>query len=298
MAGFFGIGDFTKEGKGIDKNAPQKRGFFAFFELFFRKLWKMCKLNILYSLAALPTFIITFIVCGFITQNIISSNMHTSADFAQSAEILDVILRFFVSLVFMIFWGMGPVTAGFTYVLRNYSREEHAWLWSDFWQHAKENFKQSIVVWIVDLVMAILLYTAFSFYSSQTSAFFYIRYVILWVAIFYTMMHFYIYQIMVTFKMSLKEIYKNALLFSMAKLPLNLFVLIVLLLINVGVPYYGIMGFGGQTPILYWVIFFGLELVILISLSGFITNFSAYQGIKAHMLPDEENIESEDAEVE
>ncbi len=296
MAGFFGIGDFTKEGKGVDKDAPKKRGPFAFLELFFRKFWKLSRLNMLYAFTALPTFIITFVLCGFVTQNIIGMNIQTNPDVAQNAELLDLILRFFVSLVFMVLWGMGPVTAGFTYVLRNYSREEHAWLWSDFWQHTKANFKQALVVWLIDLVMLLLLYTAHTFYSSQKTAVFYIRYVILWIGVFYTMMHFYIYPIMVTFKMPLRQIYKNALLFSMAKLPLNIVVLVLLLLINVGVPYFGIMGFSGGTPPLYWFVYFVLEFFIFISLSGFIVNFSAYQGIKKYMLPPEEAENEEETE--
>lgn len=298
MAGFFGIGDFTKEGPGVRKDAPKKRGVFLFLELFFRKFWKMCKLNVLYAIAALPTFVVTFILSGVFTQNLISMAMAGNPEFAQGAELLDLILRFFVSLIVMVLWGMGPVTAGFTYVLRNYSREEHSWLWSDFWQHTKANFKQAIVVWLVDQVVLVLLIVAYLFYSSQTSALFYIRYVIIWIAILYTTMHFYIYTMMVTFKMSLKDLYRNALLFSVAKLPLNLFVLAVVLLINAGIPYFGIMGFGGRTPILFWIIFLLLEFVVLISFSGFAINFSAYQGIKAHMLPEEEKPEPIDAEVE
>ena len=32
MAGFFGFLDFTKEGPGVRKDAPQKKAFFVFFE--------------------------------------------------------------------------------------------------------------------------------------------------------------------------------------------------------------------------------------------------------------------------
>ena len=40
MAGFFGIGDFTKEGPGIEKDAPEKKKIVVFFETFFRNFWK------------------------------------------------------------------------------------------------------------------------------------------------------------------------------------------------------------------------------------------------------------------
>lgn len=293
MAGFFGIGDFTKDGPGVKKDVPQKRGVFLFIELFFRKFFKMSRLNVLYAIAALPTFIVAFIVSGVVTQNIISLSMGANPQFAQNAELLDLVLRFFVSLIMMIFWGMGPVTAGFTYILRNYAREEHAWLWSDFGQHTKQNFKQAIVVWLVDQLVFILLCTAYVFYNTQASLLFFVKYIIIWIAILYTIMHFYIYPIMVTFKMKLKDIYRNALLLSVAKLPVNIFILFILLLINVGIPY-AIMTYAANSSLVFWAVFLVLEFVILISLSGFITTFGAYQSIKKHMISEEEGSKTEE----
>ena len=57
MAGFFGFGNYAKEGKGVSKNEPKKRSLFAFFELFFRKFWRLIKLNLLYLLACIPTLL-------------------------------------------------------------------------------------------------------------------------------------------------------------------------------------------------------------------------------------------------
>ena len=34
-----------KEGPGVSKDAPEKKRFFLFFELYFRKFWKMIELN-------------------------------------------------------------------------------------------------------------------------------------------------------------------------------------------------------------------------------------------------------------
>lgn len=58
MAGFFGIGDFTKEGVGVSKNRAQKKRFFVFWEIFWRKKGKLIGLNLLYLLCCLP--IVTF----------------------------------------------------------------------------------------------------------------------------------------------------------------------------------------------------------------------------------------------
>ena len=54
MAGFFGIGDFTKEGVGISKNRAEKKPFFVFWELFWRKKFKLIGLNLLYLLCCIP----------------------------------------------------------------------------------------------------------------------------------------------------------------------------------------------------------------------------------------------------
>ena len=54
MAGFFGLFDYTKPGKGVDKNGPQKKRFFHFFELYFRKFWKLITLNLIYILFCIP----------------------------------------------------------------------------------------------------------------------------------------------------------------------------------------------------------------------------------------------------
>jgi uncharacterized membrane protein YesL len=46
--------DYGKAGPGIAKNAPKKRSFFRFFELFFRKFWKLLELNLLTFFFCIP----------------------------------------------------------------------------------------------------------------------------------------------------------------------------------------------------------------------------------------------------
>lgn len=54
MAGFFGLFNYEKEGPGISKDAPQKKGFVVFFETFFRNFWKFIPINVVYSFFCLP----------------------------------------------------------------------------------------------------------------------------------------------------------------------------------------------------------------------------------------------------
>jgi len=51
--GLFGKG-FTYAGSGISKNAPKKKGFFRYMELFRAKFWKLIELNIFYTLFFIP----------------------------------------------------------------------------------------------------------------------------------------------------------------------------------------------------------------------------------------------------
>ena len=46
--------NYSKPGKGVEKDEQQKRPFFLFFELFFAKFWKMIQLNLLYLLFWIP----------------------------------------------------------------------------------------------------------------------------------------------------------------------------------------------------------------------------------------------------
>lgn len=50
----FGLNDYSKAGPGVAKNAPKKKPFFEFFELYFRKFWNLIKLNFITVLFCLP----------------------------------------------------------------------------------------------------------------------------------------------------------------------------------------------------------------------------------------------------
>lgn len=54
MAGLFGFFNYDKEGPGVPKNAPKKKTFVVFFELFFRNFWKFIPINLVYWLISIP----------------------------------------------------------------------------------------------------------------------------------------------------------------------------------------------------------------------------------------------------
>ena len=302
MAGFFGSGGYSTPGKGVEKDEREKRGLFKFFELLIRKFWRYVTLNLIYVLASVPVVLILFVATTLISGGILSSETVTggiaalmgqetfdinNVDTAKLLVTMDIIIKSVLIILFTALIGTGPATAGFTYILRNFVREEHAWVWSDFWEMTFKNFKQATVVIVIDLIALVVGYFAYMFYGSMPSPMNYAKYVIFAAALVYVMMHFYIYPMMVTFKLKLKDIFKNALIFTFAKLPMNLLTLALVLFVHIGLAYLLIVVCGSLSLIYFIPLLFAglvLEIIIGLSFSGLIVNFNIYPVIKKYML--------------
>lgn len=78
---------WTKEGKGIDKDAPKRTGLALFFQIFAREWWELVKLNLLFILASLP--LVTLPAACFATAQICRAmvedrNVYLLRDFVAS----------------------------------------------------------------------------------------------------------------------------------------------------------------------------------------------------------------------
>lgn len=150
-----------------------------------------------------------------------------------------------VNLLYIIFCipiiTIGPATCAMTYILRNYAREEHAFILSDFLEHFKKNFKQGLIFGIIDFVIYYLIFFAFNFYS-KTDYLLFLKYFMIVVFAIYTIMRFYIYPMIITFHLSLKQIFNNALIFSLAKFPYNLLIVLYCVIISFMFFYYYRLG--------------------------------------------------------
>ena len=183
MAGFFGLFDYNKPGPGVDKNGPQKKGIVIFFELYFRKFWKLILANLLYVLVSLPV-----VTTGF-------------------------------------------ANAGLTYITRNFVREKHAFIYSDFMDTIKKNWKQALPLGLLNLVFGAIIAFDVYFFWFYTEGFFGMigLAVSFMLVILYSFMNYYIYLMMITFKLTIKQLLKNALLLAFVGLGRNLLVSVVLL---------------------------------------------------------------------
>lgn len=225
--------NYNKPGKGVSKDEPQKKGFFLFWEILWRKFSKILGANSMYALISIIWLVPVYLIIFFFAGADISSLLEKSIDQTAAAQgTLMFVLAF--SVMIIVLWGSGPISASHAYIMRCFTREEHVWVMSDGKDKFKENFKQSIIVGIIDLLMLFLSIVAVRFYfiqSNKSWMFMFAGYIMVIVFIIYTWMHFYIYQIMVTFACKTKDLFKNSLFFALGKMPMNLLLNVISLVI-------------------------------------------------------------------
>lgn len=137
-------------------NAPVKKGFFRFFELYFRKFWRFLTLNLWYFLITLPMLLYVFYTLnGYFADRLkeIGDGVILLAGVGFIANVFSFVPQFLnIPLLVVSVLVYGPITMGFTYILRNFAREEHAWM-SDFWSRAWSNVRQGLFFGVADLLV-------------------------------------------------------------------------------------------------------------------------------------------------
>ena len=214
---FFNI---QKPGKGVEKREYVPR-FELFWDLLWRKGWMMVKSNALYLVTSIIALI--FIWFGYATvTNGILATLKGAAFLAAATVYLSVI-------------GIGFIMPGLTFLTRYFARQRHVWLLSDFFEQISINFKKSVMLFIADSLILYLSIVAYALYGklALTNNIMFVPLIILTAGLLiYFMMHFYIYPIMITFELGLKDILKDALLLTLAHLPWNLLILIIISVIS------------------------------------------------------------------
>lgn len=133
----------------------------------------------------------------------------------------------------------GLASAGLTNVTRNIARDKHSFGLSDFFDTLKKNWKQALPAGIINTFVYIIL--AFDIYFFWLSAKGIVSSVGLGICIcilfIFTVMNYYIWTLMITFKFTLKQIYKNSFKFVFINMKLNLlcfFSLLLVYAVNIG----------------------------------------------------------------
>ncbi|MCH5213283.1 MAG: DUF624 domain-containing protein [Oscillospiraceae bacterium] len=289
--------NYSKPGPGVSKDEPKRKGLGRYYQLVVRKFWDLIKLNLLYIVTLLPTFAVVFVLSGMIS-NRFSIDINELAklgggslvDAAKVSITTDLIIRFYISALFAILWGGGPATAGFVYILRSFIAEDPVFLASDYFKHIKSNLKQTIIVWIIDIIMFVLLCYAYFFYGSSPGILSNGKYVILVIALFYTMLHLYLYHLLVTYKLSIPQLYRNSALFAISALPFSIITIVFTSFIMLIWPAIGFTSLNESLAVFFVTATLILTVTLLFAVCGLYVEFNAVTQIKKYI--------KEDAKVE
>lgn len=231
----------NKAGKGITKKQVEfdkKLGFGFFFRLMKMRLGKFSVTNIAFMLCNIAIILALFGFTGIADKSVATavSPMYgqiSAASMNENSPLISSLYNVFCAstgiklasifskvlkcTIFTLFLTFGLGTIGIVYNMRNICTGEHVDTWHDYFSAIKRNFKQGIVVSIIDAVIIYLLvYNIFAYRIEAANEFIFLvfYYASIVFAVVYYVMRFYIYLQLVSCEMSIWKLYKNSLLLS------------------------------------------------------------------------------------
>jgi len=294
---------YGRDGKGIKKSDVIKNyNFKNFFKLLGRKWSDIVRINLLYIVGNFPVFFLIFAASGnfSIQMSTPRSEMFPIYHGMQVAgggelmmpfygvhgmmesipvaiEIDNTIVKVFFGLSCLFIITFGLVNAACAYIMRNLVKCEPIFWGSDIFDTIKKNWKMAVPMGIFDIVLLVLNAYAIYFYwlFYQTGINHIMFFCSLVTLIFYMFMRFYMYMIMVTFKMNFFKVLKNSFIFAILCMGRNFIALFGIAL----VVFLTLVFASAYTPI--GVI---IMLVLLFGLCTFISTYVAYPQMKKFMI--------------
>ena len=240
-----GKGDFRKE------DLPHNRRE-LFRDTLKTRLSSLCRINLLYMLIFLPTMIVMMLFyvnilsatsnAMLISENDYAGYVEKLADAEQETALTEAQFNSLKdtgswysdmikeSLLRMLIWLIpciaitGPFTAGLSYVTRNWARDEHAFIWTDFKDALKANWKQSLILSVITSILPLAAYVGWDFYGqmAQKNVIMLVPQVlVVLVAIIWSLSITYMHPLVVTYDLKTKDVIRNGLLLGVARLPMS-----------------------------------------------------------------------------
>ena len=220
-----GKGDFNKD------DLPRNR-WQLFWEMLRIRLAGLFRLNLMTVVAFLPLMYVLIMTANAIISHLINlSNVLSDPAMAdQAKQILQDNRNHLYGILFSGFVMMipcilitGPVQAGMAYVTRNWARDEHAFVWSDFKDALKENWKQALAISAITAVIPLLLLVCWQFYGgmAQTNGMLFVipQMLTMVLGVIWFLALTFMYPMMVTYKMGLGTIIRNSFMLAIGRLP-------------------------------------------------------------------------------
>lgn len=264
-------GNYDKPGPGVSKDELPKAAPIRFFEILGRKFTKLIQINLIFLM---PLLVVAALMGGlFLFFPHIVFQMSTASGMLS----LDIWNLYVVPLPLIL---LSPFAAGLTYVTRNFAREEHAFVWSDFWSSVKNNWKYFLLNGIVIYFLYFIISFA-SIYYYNNSAQNVLLYIPFWlcivVAVVFLFAQYYIPVMFVTFDLKFVQVYKNAFIFVLAGFGRNILLTAIFALLIVGFLFIPVM------PLTIMLLFL-LVVFFLFAFISFLINFTIYPVIDQYLI--------------
>ena len=249
-----GKGDFRKE------DLPRNR-WQLFWEMLRVRLSGLCRMNLMTIAAWLPLIIVIgqlvitlmnvlntevqfqdYLDNGVLTENFTEESVARLAEsgITDMETMNEASAQVMMSMIMpTLLWAIpcialtGPVQAGLAYVTRNWSRDEHAFIWSDFKDAVKENWKQGLGVSFITSLLPVVLYVGWQFYGQQTESnmlFIVPQTLIIMLGVVWMLGVTFMYPMMVSYKVTFPQLIKNSLILAIGRLPQTVGVRLIMLL--------------------------------------------------------------------
>ena len=212
---------YGKQGKGDYTVADMPKNRIALFGEVLKVRWSaLFGVNLLYMIAWIPAIAWTFLNL-IALYNLLNGDANMGPD--GVAGLINTWLMILAPCIAI----TGPFNAGVTYVLRNWARDEHSFVLSDFKDALKANWKQALVISCIDGIMPFLMMTCWRFYTgmaSQSLIFIVPAALTMLIGVIWTLASMLAYPLLITYQLRTRDVIRNAVLMTVAKLPIALLI--------------------------------------------------------------------------
>lgn len=247
-----GHGRDNKKGAG-KKDMESPRNFKFFFKLFGMEFSRFIHINLTFIIGNFPIIFLLIGFAGYFNDLAVAarSSLFPSVTAMTEAAVTPLSAALFgvhgvqvpqsvnttATIVFyclgaLMLLTLGPVTCGLTKILRSIVKGEPVFFFQDFFETIRKNLRQSIILGALDGVFLLLIGYDILFFKAQVeyggSTF--ANGLMFWISVFmalcYLIMRMYMYPLLITFRLSIPKILKNAFLFTFLSFGRNLLALI------------------------------------------------------------------------
>lgn len=211
-----GKGDYRKE------DLPTNR-WQLFWEMLRVRFSALVRLNLMYVVAWLPAMLVIMVgVLSLLTG--LSATPEEGEAAMSMADMVQGITMTTLLLLVPCITIAGVVTPGVCYVTRNWARDEHAFIWTDFKDAIKENWKQSLVIGLITGFIPLLVYVCWHFYgqmAAQNALMTIPQVLVLMLGIIWSLAVSYFHPLIVSYRLTIKNVLRNGLMLAVARLPMS-----------------------------------------------------------------------------